>query len=61
MEGWLAKYTPLSIAAACALQPIWSQPQLKPVTFEDSFALSKERFVAILGQLKLATPKEMNA
>ncbi len=61
MEGWLAKYTPMSIKAARALQPIWSQPQLKPVTFENSFALSKERFVAILGQLKLAVPKEMNA
>jgi propane monooxygenase small subunit len=61
MEGWLAKYVPLSTAAARALQPIWSQPQIKPVTFEDSFEASKARFEAILGEIKLATPKEVLA
>ena len=59
MEGWLEKYTPLSIKAARALQPIWSQPQIKPVTFEDSLEASKARFTAILNDIKLATPKEV--
>ena len=59
MEGWLEQYTPLSVKAARALQPIWSQPQIKPVTFEDSFEASKARFSAILGDIKIATPKEV--
>ena len=61
MGAWLAHYTPMSMKAARALQPIWSQLLLKPVTFEDSFAASKERFKAILADIKLATPKELYA
>jgi propane monooxygenase small subunit len=59
MNAWLEKYTPLSVDAARALQPIWSQPMVKPVKFEDSFTLSKQRFVAILSDLGLTVPKEL--
>jgi propane monooxygenase small subunit len=61
MGEWLSKYVPMSLKAARALQPIWSQPQAKPISFEESLTLSKERLVAILNQLHLATPEELNA
>jgi propane monooxygenase small subunit len=61
MEGWLSKYVPMSLKAARALQPIWSQPQSKPVRFEDSLENSKQRFISILSDLHLATPKEISA
>ncbi|GAC1312652.1 MAG: toluene hydroxylase [Vulcanimicrobiaceae bacterium] len=61
MTRWLEKYTPLSLKAARALQPIWSQPMIKPVKFEDSLDLSKQRYVAILKTLDLPVPKELSA
>jgi propane monooxygenase small subunit len=60
MAKWLAQYTPLSVRAARALQPIWSQPLAKPVRFEDSLDKSKARFIAGLDQLGLQSPKELN-
>ena len=56
---WLATWTPVSVAAARKLQPIWSQPAEKSVRFEDSF----ERCDAsasgdLLSEIGLETPKE---
>ncbi len=61
MQGWLAKYTPMSLKAARALQPVWSQPQAKTISFEESLALSKNRLTAILSDIHLAPPKELSA
>ncbi len=61
MQGWLSTWTPVSVAAAQQLQPIWSQLPEKVVRYEDSFGRSRERFESLLGDLSLETPKELNA
>jgi len=52
-QGWIAKHGALADKAAAALQPIWSQPHSKPVSFADSQAVSHERLGKILGELGL--------
>ncbi len=52
-KAWLNKHSALAHAAAAALQPIWSQPHSKPVSFEDVKAVSQERLGQILGELGL--------
>ncbi|WP_323766075.1 aromatic/alkene monooxygenase hydroxylase subunit beta [Marinovum sp.] len=52
-KSWLAKHGDLAEKAAAALQPIWSQPHSKPVSFEDVKAVSKERLDRIVGELGL--------
>ncbi|GLS22189.1 toluene hydroxylase [Labrys miyagiensis] len=51
--SWLKKHRPLAEKAAKGLQPIWSQPHSKPVSFEDAQARSQERIGQILGELGL--------
>ena len=52
-KGWLAKYSALAEKAANGLQPIWSQPHSKPVSFSDAQAQAAERFAKITGELGL--------
>jgi propane monooxygenase small subunit len=59
MQGWLAEWASISIGAARALQPLWSQPDLKPPRFEDSLDRAKSRFSGIVADLGLDTPKEL--
>ena len=61
MQGWIDEYVPMSLKAARDLQPIWSQPLLKPIKFEDSLDNSKARLRATAGALNLQTPKEISA
>jgi propane 2-monooxygenase small subunit len=61
LQGWVDRYTPMSLKAARELQPIWSQPLVKPVKFEDSLDNSKARFGATLTALDLHAPKEASA
>lgn len=61
MQEWLSRWTPVSVAAAKNLQPIWSQLPEKVVRFEDSFERSKLRFEHLLADLSLETPKELSA
>jgi propane monooxygenase small subunit len=58
LQSWLDAWTPVSVAAARKLQPIWSQPSEKAVRFEDSFDRSNERFKGLLADIGLETPKE---
>lgn len=53
-QTWLKKHGDLAEKAAMALQPIWSQPHSKPVSFEDVKAVSQERVGQILGELGLS-------
>ncbi|MFG1817628.1 aromatic/alkene monooxygenase hydroxylase subunit beta [Kribbella sp. NPDC049174] len=57
---WLATWVPRSLAAAQALQPIWSQPADKAVTFADSFEAAKQKFRSLLDELGLDIPKELD-
>lgn len=59
MEEWLAHWTPYSIAAARQLQPVWSQPKLKVLRFEDAFDRARHRFESVLSKLGLQLPKEV--
>jgi propane monooxygenase small subunit len=59
MQQWLSAWVPRSIAAARALQPLWSQPDSKPPRFEDGLDRAKNRFSGILSELDLETPKEL--
>ncbi len=53
MQSWLATWVPKSIAAARALQPIWSQPGEKFIRFEESLERSHQRFREVLGEFNL--------
>jgi len=61
MQEWLAKWVPLSIAAAKGLEPIWSEPDVKVADFEESFERVKSRFEGILSELQLKVPEEVTA
>jgi propane monooxygenase small subunit len=59
MRQWLVAWVPRAIAAARALQPLWSQPDAKPPRFEDGLDAAKHRFRGIVADLGLETPKEL--
>jgi len=59
LNAWLAEWTGHSIGAARALQPLWSQPDHKPLRFEDALDRVKSRFAGIVTDLGLDTPKEL--
>src|SRR5216683_2985222 len=59
LQQWLSAWVPRAIAAARALQPIWSQPDAKPPRFEDGLDRAKNRFSGILSDLSLEVPKEL--
>lgn len=57
MQGWLKTYVPLCVDALKNMQPIWSQPQVKRVSFEDAYARAKNRVLATLSQINVELPK----
>lgn len=59
MQQWLSNWVPQCLEAARTLQPLWSQPDLKPPRFEDGLDRAKNRFSGILSDLGLETPKEL--
>jgi propane 2-monooxygenase small subunit len=59
MQSWLEDWTPRSVQAALALQPIWSQISEKSVRFEDARDRAVTRFEDLTSALSLSTPKEL--
>jgi propane monooxygenase small subunit len=59
LQEWLTNWVTISIGAARALQPLWSQPDAKPQRFEDALDRAKSRFAGIVTDLGLETPKEL--
>lgn len=57
---WLATWVPRCLAAAQALQPIWSQPADKAVTFATSLDAAKGKFRSLLEDIGLDLPKELD-
>lgn len=57
MQEWLERWIPYSVAAAQGLAPIWSEPEVKPVSFEESYEQVKSRFEEILSELELRVPE----
>jgi propane monooxygenase small subunit len=60
LQGWLDKWTPVSVAAAQLLQPIWSQVAEKIVRFDESRDHAKRRFVSFVEEFGLTPPKELD-
>ncbi|MGJ3508153.1 aromatic/alkene monooxygenase hydroxylase subunit beta [Enemella sp. A6] len=61
MGEWLERWVPVSLEAANKLQPIWSQPHEKPVTYADSLGRAKQSMATLLGDIGLEVPKEIQA
>jgi propane 2-monooxygenase small subunit len=61
LAEWLSRWIPLSLAAARALEPIWSEPGQAPVTFEQALQRARDRVQGVLGEFNIATPKELEA
>jgi len=57
---WLDRWIPVSLRAARDLQPIWSQPQEKAVSFTDSLAAARDGLRSLLADLDLTEPKELS-
>ena len=57
---WLARWVPVTLTAAQALEPLWSEQGDSAVTFEQAFSRAKDRVRSILGELNLTTPKELD-
>lgn len=53
-QTWIMKHATLADRAAKLLQPIWSMPHSKPVSFDEARAVSEERFAKILTELNLS-------
>lgn len=56
MNDWLEKYTPMCLAAAAALEPVWSMGATSDVTFEAAAQDSRYRFRDILTEIGLGVP-----
>jgi len=57
MQGWLDVWVPQSVKAARELQPIWSQPHEKVITFAESWEAAVDGFKTLLSDLQLSEPK----
>jgi len=60
MQTWLDRWVPVSQKAARELQPIWSQPAEKVISFEDSWHAATTEFRTVLDELGLDAPKELS-
>lgn len=59
MQEWLERWVPYSLAAARGMEPIWSEPEVTPIQFEQSFERVKSRFEDIISELGLRVPEEV--
>lgn len=60
-ESWLKVWVPRCLDAARALQPIWSQPADKAVTFATSLDAAKLKFSTVLTDLGIDVPQELTS
>lgn len=59
MGTWLGEWIPKCLAAATALQPIWSQPAEKSITYVQSLDAAKQKFATLLEEIGLDVPEEL--
>ena len=57
---WMDIWVPRCLEAARALQPIWSTPADKAVTFASSFDAAIAKFTALLQEIELDVPEELS-
>jgi propane monooxygenase small subunit len=58
MQGWLEKWTPVSIEAARTMQPIWSQPAEKAIGSRSRWSARAALRTTCSPDIGLETPKE---
>jgi len=56
-SSWLSIWVPRCLAAAQALQPLWSQPAEKVVTFATSLGHVESQFAGLLESIDLSAPE----
>jgi propane 2-monooxygenase small subunit len=56
---WFAKHADQALDATNHLQPIWSQPRVKVVTFSDALGHAKNRIKGIAAELGLKVPANL--
>ena len=56
---WMSIWVPRCLDAARALQPLWSQPAEKVVTFATSLGHTEGKFTELLESIELSTPQEI--
>lgn len=59
LQQWTNKWVPMCRQAAHELQPIWSQPQEKVITFQESWDAAVDGFRSALTEFNLEEPKEL--
>ena len=59
LAEWLATWTPLSLAAAQALEPLWSDVEAGGPSFDTAFAEVRSRYEGIAEELGIPTPQEV--
>ncbi|GAB2757088.1 toluene hydroxylase [Salinifilum aidingensis] len=59
LQQWVDAWTPMCVQAARELQPIWSQPQEKVITFNESWDTAVDGFRNVLAEFSLDEPKEL--
>jgi propane monooxygenase small subunit len=57
---WLSEPIAMSLRAAQALAPIWSEAEHSPVSFEDTLTRARERVHEILREIHIPAPKELD-
>ena len=56
---WMSIWVPRCLDAARALQPLWSQPAEKVVTFATSLGHTEGKFTELLESIELSAPQEI--
>lgn len=59
MAGWLEKWVPLAVAAIENLQPVWSQPRVKRISFADVYEQAKDRMNTALSEVGIELPESV--
>jgi propane 2-monooxygenase small subunit len=60
ISSWLEVPIAESLSAARALEPIWSEAESTPGTFDEALTRARERVRGILDELDVPTPKELD-
>ena len=61
LQTWLERWVPLSVRAARELQPIWSQPLERAITFADSWTAATDDFRTLMSEFGLTVTKELES
>jgi propane monooxygenase small subunit len=60
LHDWLSAPIAMSLRAARSLAPIWLEAERSPVSFDSELTQARERLRAILAELDIKAPKELD-